>query len=118
MRLVFTALCISAYASMVYAQTQPNLDRVSGSQPIHGSASSLTKTKGNLPRRVLPAHSPLVAAVRLPPVPRAELRQTCTLCPKVQRPAPIRSSALEGTVEKVGGRISPNAQAAVPRISG
>jgi hypothetical protein len=46
MRLVFTALCISAYASMVYAQTQPNLDRLSGSQPIHDSASSPDEDKG------------------------------------------------------------------------
>jgi hypothetical protein len=40
MRLILTALCIFACASTVCAQTQPNLDRLSESQPIHGSASS------------------------------------------------------------------------------
>jgi hypothetical protein len=53
----------------------------------------LTKTKGNLPRKGLPAHSPPVAAVRPPPVLKAVLRQTCIPCRKVQRPALIRSSA-------------------------
>jgi hypothetical protein len=92
MRLV-AALCISAYASMACAQTQPNLDRLSASQPINGGATSPDGNKGNLSRRVLPAHSPPVAAVRRPPVPRAVLRQTCRPCPKVQRPGLIRSSA-------------------------
>ena len=49
--------------------------------------------KGNLSRRVLPAHSAPVAAVGRPPVPRAVLRQTCRPCPRVQRLAQIRSSA-------------------------
>ena len=46
MRLVLAALCISAYASMAYAQTQPNLDRLSASQPIHGTPSSPDEDKG------------------------------------------------------------------------
>jgi hypothetical protein len=45
MRLVL-ALCISAYASMAYAQTQPNPEQLSASQPIHGSASSPDEDKG------------------------------------------------------------------------
>ena len=40
MRLLLAALCISAYASMAGAQTEPNLDRLSASQPIHGSPGS------------------------------------------------------------------------------
>jgi hypothetical protein len=46
MRLVLAALCISAYASMACAQTQPNLDRLSASQPINGGASSPDVDKG------------------------------------------------------------------------
>jgi hypothetical protein len=46
MRLVLAALCISASASMACAQTEPNLDRLSGSQPIHGSAGSPDEDKG------------------------------------------------------------------------
>jgi hypothetical protein len=46
MRFVFAALCISACASMACAQAEPNLDRLSGSQPIHGSASSPDEDKG------------------------------------------------------------------------
>jgi hypothetical protein len=45
MRLVL-ALCISAYASMAFAQTQADPDRLSASQPIHGSASSPDEDKG------------------------------------------------------------------------
>ena len=56
MRLLLAALCISAYAPMACAQTEPNLDRLSASQPIHGSPSSPDENK-NQPyhRRVLPA---------------------------------------------------------------
>jgi hypothetical protein len=46
MRLILAALCISAYASTACAQTQPNPDRLSASQPIHGSASSPDEDKG------------------------------------------------------------------------
>jgi hypothetical protein len=46
MRLVLAALCISASASMAYAQSQPNLDRLSGSQPINGGATSSDDDKG------------------------------------------------------------------------
>ena len=40
MRLILVALCISAYVSMAYAQTQPNLERLSASQPITGGAAA------------------------------------------------------------------------------
>jgi hypothetical protein len=46
MRLVLAALCIAAFASMAWAQTQPNLDRLSGSQPINGGAASPDDNKG------------------------------------------------------------------------
>jgi hypothetical protein len=46
MRLFLAALCISAYASIVSAQTQPDLDRLSASQPINGSAESPDENKG------------------------------------------------------------------------
>jgi len=46
MRLVLAALCISAFASMANAQTQPNLDRLSASQPINGGATSPDDDKG------------------------------------------------------------------------
>jgi hypothetical protein len=47
MRLILAALCISAYASTACAQkTEPNLDRLSASQPIHGSPSSPDEDKG------------------------------------------------------------------------
>ena len=46
MRLVLAALCICAYASMAWAQTQPNLDRLSASQPINGGAASPDDNKG------------------------------------------------------------------------
>jgi hypothetical protein len=39
MRLIFAALCIAASGSMAWAQTQPNLDRLSASQPINGGAA-------------------------------------------------------------------------------
>jgi len=46
MRLVLAALCISASASMTYAQPQPNLDQLSASQPINGGAASPDEDKG------------------------------------------------------------------------
>jgi hypothetical protein len=46
MRLTLAALCVAAYASTSWAQTQPNLDQLSASQPIHGSASSPDEDKG------------------------------------------------------------------------
>jgi hypothetical protein len=46
MRLVLAALCIAASASMACAQTQPDLNRLSASQPIHGSATSPDEDKG------------------------------------------------------------------------
>jgi hypothetical protein len=47
MRLILASLCVAAHASMAWAQTpQPNLDQLSASQPIHGSASSPDEDKG------------------------------------------------------------------------
>jgi hypothetical protein len=46
MRLLLAALCIAASASMAYAQTQPNLDQLSASQPIKGGATSPDDGKG------------------------------------------------------------------------
>jgi hypothetical protein len=46
MRLVLAALCISAFASMANAQTQPNLDQLSASQPIKGGATAPDDDKG------------------------------------------------------------------------
>ena len=46
MRLMLAALCISASASMAYAQSQPNLDRLSASQPIKGGPNSSGDDKG------------------------------------------------------------------------
>lgn len=46
MRLVLAALCIVAFASMARAQTQPNLDQLSASQPINGGAASPDDNKG------------------------------------------------------------------------
>jgi hypothetical protein len=47
MRRLVLVLCISAYASMAYAQTQPaNPEQLSASQPIHGSAGSPDEDKG------------------------------------------------------------------------
>ncbi|MGA2999060.1 hypothetical protein [Bradyrhizobium sp.] len=45
MRLVLAALCITAFTSMARAQTQPNLDQLSASQPINGGAASPDNTK-------------------------------------------------------------------------
>jgi len=49
MRFVLAALCVSAYASMACAQTQPNLDRLSASQPINGRAASSNDNKEQSP---------------------------------------------------------------------
>jgi hypothetical protein len=46
MRLTLAALCISAYASMACAQTEPNLERLSASQPIKEGAKSPDDDKG------------------------------------------------------------------------
>jgi hypothetical protein len=46
MRLVLAAFCIAASASMAWAQTQPNLEQLSASQPINGSAASPDDNKG------------------------------------------------------------------------
>jgi hypothetical protein len=46
MRLLFAALCIAASASMAWAQTQPNLDRLSASKPINGGATASDENKG------------------------------------------------------------------------
>jgi hypothetical protein len=46
MRLVLAALCISAYGSMACAQTQPNLEQLSASQPINGGTASPEDNKG------------------------------------------------------------------------
>jgi hypothetical protein len=40
MRLLVAALCIAAYTSMASAQTQPDLNRLSASQPINDGAKS------------------------------------------------------------------------------
>jgi hypothetical protein len=45
MRLILAALCFCAYASMAFAQTAPSLDRLSATQPIHGSAGSPDEDK-------------------------------------------------------------------------
>jgi hypothetical protein len=46
MRLILVALGISAYTSMACAQTQPNLEQLSASQPINGGAASPDNNKG------------------------------------------------------------------------
>jgi hypothetical protein len=45
MRLVLAALCIAS-ASMAWAQTQPNFEQLSASQPINGGAASPDDNKG------------------------------------------------------------------------
>jgi hypothetical protein len=40
MRLVLTVFCIVASSSMAWAQTEPNLDQLSASQPLKGETSS------------------------------------------------------------------------------
>jgi hypothetical protein len=46
MRLFLAALCTFACASMASAQTQPDLDRLSASQPLNGDAKSSDDNKG------------------------------------------------------------------------
>jgi hypothetical protein len=46
MRLVLAAICIAAFASMAQAQTQPNLNQLSATQPINGGAASPDDNKG------------------------------------------------------------------------
>jgi hypothetical protein len=46
MRLVLAALCLAASASMASAQTQPNLEQLSASQPLNGGAASPDDNKG------------------------------------------------------------------------
>jgi hypothetical protein len=46
MRLLVAALCIAAYTSMASAQTQPDLNRLSASQPINDGAKSSEDKKG------------------------------------------------------------------------
>ena len=46
MRLFVAALCIAAYASIASAQTQPDLNRLSASQPINDGAKSSEDNKG------------------------------------------------------------------------
>jgi hypothetical protein len=47
MRLLIAALCsIAASGSMAWAQTEPNLDRLSASQPINGGATASDENKG------------------------------------------------------------------------
>jgi hypothetical protein len=46
MRLTLAALCVAAYASGAWAQTQPNLEQLSASQPLNGGAASPDDKKG------------------------------------------------------------------------
>ena len=46
MRLLVAALCIAACTSMASAQTQPDLNRLSASQPINDDAKSSEDNKG------------------------------------------------------------------------
>jgi hypothetical protein len=46
MRLVLAALCISAFASTAWAETQLDLNQLSASQPINGGANSSDDNKG------------------------------------------------------------------------
>jgi hypothetical protein len=46
MRLFLAALCIAAYSSMASAQTQPDTNRLSASQPINDGAKSVDDNKG------------------------------------------------------------------------
>ncbi len=43
MRLVLAAFCIAASGSMAWAQTEPNLEQLSASQPLKGEAASHDK---------------------------------------------------------------------------
>jgi hypothetical protein len=46
MRLVLAAFCIVASSSIASAQTEPNLDQLSASQPLKGETSSPHDNKG------------------------------------------------------------------------
>jgi hypothetical protein len=46
MRLLIATLCIAACSSMASAQTQPDLNRLSASQPINDGAKSSDENKG------------------------------------------------------------------------
>jgi hypothetical protein len=46
MRLVLAALCSFACVSMAWAQTEPDLNRLSGSQPINSGANPSDGNKG------------------------------------------------------------------------
>ena len=46
MRLVLAAFCIAACGSMAWAQTEPNLEQLSASQPLKGEAASSRDNKG------------------------------------------------------------------------
>jgi hypothetical protein len=46
MRLFLAVLCVAAYASMASAQTQPDLNRLSASQPINDGAKSSDDNNG------------------------------------------------------------------------
>jgi hypothetical protein len=46
MRLVFAAPCFAASTSLAWAETQPNLDQLSASQPVNGGAA-LPEDKNN-----------------------------------------------------------------------
>jgi hypothetical protein len=46
MRLVLAAFCIAASGSMAWAQTEPNLEQLSASQPLKGEAASPHDKKG------------------------------------------------------------------------
>jgi hypothetical protein len=46
MRLFLAVLCVAACASVASAQTQPDLDRLSASQPINEGAKSSDDNKG------------------------------------------------------------------------
>jgi hypothetical protein len=46
MRLVLAAFCIAASGSMAWAQTEPNLEQLSASQPLKGEAAPPHDNKG------------------------------------------------------------------------
>jgi hypothetical protein len=46
MRFFLAALCISTFVSTASAQTQPDLDRLSASQPINGDTKSTDDNEG------------------------------------------------------------------------
>jgi hypothetical protein len=46
MRFILAVLCVAAYAPTAWAQTQPNLEQLSASQPINDGAASRDDKKG------------------------------------------------------------------------